>query len=216
MTSDSSFSISYQSLFISANCSHMSSSSIHFLLTAAYSNKWSGRGQCQVHTCHSHTHRGNPEPVSPKRCWNAGRKLENLEEADAASTDREAKGGTFLHHTVSTNAASTPAPQNYRGITVYLIKRVFPVVIRFFAVSHKTFFFIYFCRCQMLLLHILSEAAAQQTGLCSYERYSNLCNTPRAELDANKTDFFCFSASSKGCSRTEAKEECTAFAQRCV
>lgn len=36
----------------------------------------------------------------------------------------------------------------------------------------------------------LSEVAAQQTGLCSYERNTHLCDTPRAELDANKTDFF--------------------------
>lgn len=43
----------------------------------------------------------------------------------------------------------------------------------------------------------LSEVAAQQTGLCSYERYTNLCKTPRAELDANKTDFFLLSALSK-------------------
>lgn len=57
-----------------------------------------------------------------------------------------------------------------------------------------TFFFFWF------LSHAitdLSEVAAQQTGLCSYERYTNLCKTPRAELDANKTDFFLLSASSK-------------------
>lgn len=61
-----------------------------------------------------------------------------------------------------------------------------------------------------------SEVAAQQTGLCSYERYTNLCNTPRAELDANKTDFFLFTDSSKGCSRMETGEQYVAFAQHYI
>lgn len=64
--------------------------------------------------------------------------------------------------------------------------------------------------------HVLSEVVAQPTGLCSYERSTNQCNTPGAELDANKTDFCCFPALSKGRSHTEAGEERVASVQRCV
>lgn len=102
-----------------------------------------------------------------------------------------------------------------------MTKSVLLVVIRLFAGSQKTDFLFYsFLMTAKLYysqrFHVLSEVAAQQTGPCSYERSTNLCNTPEAELDANKTDFCCFPASSKGRSHTEAGEERNASVQWCV
>lgn len=83
-----------------------------------------------------------------------------------------------------------------------LLKPFFPPLLYNIEITATFIFFFFFFKkkklwetsCELFYyrqrFHNLSEAAAQQTGLCSYERYTNLCNCPKAELDANKTDFF--------------------------